>query len=1400
MTARTVMASIFAALSIVVFGQQWEELNGKGIYYYNKGKLKKAVAQFEQGIIKAEEEFGTAHINYATACYNLASLYEELKQPDKAIPLYKTHFRLLKQLKGINEKKAIELNNTGNYAARNRFYADALIFWSEARDAFASLPDGDPEWYAITCSNVATGFQQTNQPDSAEANFLRSLATYEKMGKKCSKEYYEDLQALKILYGLNRNRFSKNKLLDASERIRDCSVQLYGPLSKEYLQAITDLADVKLFIEDYNQALVYLDECLAIVNSNASVEKDLKANLMLNRAHALRELGKLKEGEEWVLKTKALLEDEKVKYAQTYISTLTRLSGFKMLQGELLQAEKLLIDASDFNQKNLKDDDDQLTIIDQLASIYFLKGDIKKSESLSLTYYQQAKAKENENPGRYYFACNNLVTFYYETGNYEKSLQLGKETCELSRRLFGGDSERYAGDCINLGAVYVKLENFKEAESVLTEALSILKNVKGTDCEEYALGLFFLADVYDEYVLYDKALELRAEALRTYEKIFGRNHYKFAHAAKTMATAYARQDRFSEAEQLHLEALEIFKKTFGEKQADYAKQCYHLGSIYHDAGNFPLAGQWLLKALSLQEELFGKDHPDYGKTLNVLAILYSDQGDFVKAEQLFLEARGNAEKTVGRNHDDYLQITNNLAVLYDELGQYDKAEKIFRDIVLVRESLQGRNHPKYAFAIVRLASTLTSMGRYQEAGELLESAFSIITKTLGTDNLHYAEICGSLAYYYNKINKHEKAETLCAEIREVRAKFQGKSHVDYASACNSLAFTKDKNGKIAEAEQLYNEARMILLNTGLTRHPLYATVCNNLASVYENQQRYADAFHLYTQSGRSYINELNSNFLLLSESEREKYLEEFNYFRDIYFSFVLGVAGKLERAPAWAFRYNMLTKGVLFRAAKSFREEIQNTNDDELRKLFNEYQSLKSKFAKALTLSEQQLIERNINPNDLREKVAEAEKSLLRKSQLLNRNTSDTIYNWKDIQKLLKPDEALVEWIRLEYYNNRWTDSVIYLAFVIRPGQIRPEYVVLNNGNDLEGREIKFYQNTILAGLENNRSYDIYWKPLEPKLKNVKRIYVVPDGIYHNINLNTLYNPVLGKYLSDQYAVHLLGSSLDFIKYRSKPAEQRKSYKQYKAYLFGYPDYTGKKEKSPYSLSEKERIRNFIRKDSSQRFFDQAEGHVTILEGTRTEVNTIATLLKNKGVPAVLLTGQDASEKQLKQLNNPEILHIATHGFFLSNTNRLDPDRQVRVKENPLMRSGLLLAGAERGLRGEVDYTDEDGILFANEVQLLNLKNTELVVLSACETGLGEIKNGEGVYGLQRALQEAGAKNIVMSLWKVDDHVTQELMTQFYTQLFSGKSKRAAFEEAQALIRNKYPHPYYWGAFVLIGE
>jgi CHAT domain-containing protein len=318
----------------------------------------------------------------------------------------------------------------------------------------------------------------------------------------------------------------------------------------------------------------------------------------------------------------------------------------------------------------------------------------------------------------------------------------------------------------------------------------------------------------------------------------------------------------------------------------------------------------------------------------------------------------------------------------------------------------------------------------------------------------------------------------------------------------------------------------------------------------------------------------------------------------------------------------------------------------------------------------------------------------------------------------------------------------------------------------LEREYIRQYINAITYKYTDTLSYSVYWKPIAdainkalPKKQKLNRVYFSPDGVYNQINLNTLFDPKSGKHLIDQVEIHQLTNTKELLKPLTKESNSFKH-----AVLFGNPAFT-------------------LSNNTNQELF-------TELPGTEREVNAIHDLLKSNKWSVELYKGNTANESQIKSISKASILHLATHGFFTDSENTSNSLVWM------LINSGIALAGANQPKL--LDY--EDGILTAYEAVNLNLDQTRLVVLSACETGLGEFYPGEGVYGLRLALTAAGVSNIMMSLWKVDDTATQELMVSFYQEwLRKPENMRQAFRSAQQQMREKYTHPFYWGAFVLSG-
>jgi CHAT domain-containing protein len=418
----------------------------------------------------------------------------------------------------------------------------------------------------------------------------------------------------------------------------------------------------------------------------------------------------------------------------------------------------------------------------------------------------------------------------------------------------------------------------------------------------------------------------------------------------------------------------------------------------------------------------------------------------------------------------------------------------------------------------------------------------------------------------------------------------------------------------------------------------------------------------------------------------------------------------------------------------------------------------------------------------------------------------------KDLENSLKNDEAYIDLITLvpTFGDDRIYQNYYLVNTVLPNSVIKTPMQRITNGDALmelsHDYANRIHGNSTLRKMTDTsgRYYDQFWRPIAKELKGIDKVYISLSGVYNNINLATLYNKETGKYLFEELDIEIVNSARSFIESKNKAPEQ---YEDLTATLIGYADYDHKPNVEKL-LEMKEDYYASSRDITAQRTDSLSRGgRVGSLPGTKVEVETIAeTLRKQKWTPTVLMES-NASEHAVKRLKSPRIVHMATHGYFLED---IEPDHEeermlgmdrTKVVENPMLRSGLLFAGANATLSGKEEQEGENGILTAYEASFLNLENTELVVMSACETARGEQKTGEGVYGLRKAIADAGAEYVMMSLWKVDDKVTQEFMTTFYTYWLEDKMPiREAFKSTRSFIKSKYPQPYYWGAFILVGR
>ena len=1031
---------------------------------------------------------------------------------------------------------------------------------------------------------------------------------------------------------------------------------------------------------------------------------------------------------------------------------------------------------------------------------------------------------------------------YRSSGKYQKAERLYLEAQQIRAKIFGENHSTHVADCIYLAGFYMSQSKYQKAEPLYIKAKNISAKALGKKHPDYISSCNDLATCYKKLGKYQKAEELYLEV----KKVYGKKHPFYAFFCSDLARFYQKLGKYQEAEKLYLEVKRIRAQAFGKKHPDYASSCNNLAMLYEDLGRYSNAESLYLEAKNISA--IGSDKPQsyYTTYCNNLALLYRRLGLYSKAETLLQEAKNITIRVFGKNHNVYFYTCNNLAQLYKYQRKYPKAESLYREVKDIRAKELGKKHPKYAISCDYLASLYLSQAKYSQAESLFLEAKSIRAEVLGKEHPTYAISCNKLARLYQVQGQYSKAEPLMLEDKKIIAKVLGKNHLDYAYSCNYLANLYYYQRKYSQAERLKLEARKIRAKVLGKSHPTYAHSCYQLAKLYAVQGKYPEAAPLYLEAVLIVLKHFRQNAMLLSEQEKRSYFasnliyfEDFKYLVLNYFNRVQGeddrkIYKDFTTLVKTLQNLSLATKGQLLESKQRLlslvKEKIKTA--PTLRKTYEKYLSLKASVAKNVKLTLEQKEKRGIKLEKDLVNINTLEKELY-KAIGIEQNSRQVTFT--ELQASLKKGEAAVEMIKLYSY---------YLVLITTPDTKKVPKMILLNGKDLEKRYINSYKNAMHYKRKDRYSYNQFFKPLATYLRQqgIQKIFFSPDGVYHSINLNTLKNHETGKFVEDEFQIHQVTTLRDLVKQKSITAKNTN-----KAYIMGHPSYyatTKEIEALEKPLKTNQQLINSIvpptnaaliakalKPDLNKQRANKTRTGWSDLPGTEAEVKNITRVLKkygtDKGITMTMTLGKAVHELAIKSIRRPKILHIATHGFFIPNDKETeikttgskqkivfrgdqhnnkgeDVSYQV-ISANPMLRSGIALSGIGSYEEASLKPTHiEDGVLTAYEASQMDLEGTELVVLSACETGLGDVQNGEGVYGLQRAFIVAGAENVILSLWRVDDEATKILMSKFYEEwIKNGKTKREAFRAAQKYLRNlkeEYQHPYYWGAFQLIGK
>lgn len=932
-------------------------------------------------------------------------------------------------------------------------------------------------------------------------------------------------------------------------------------------------------------------------------------------------------------------------------------------------------------------------------------------------------------------------------------------------------------DILNhLATLYEFTDKYALASTTLDKASDVARSKFSDTDPEYGIELDRIAQLQIKLGQYERAEQNIEKSLKILEE-YRKNDKRigdYVHVIETQAKLFGIKGLFDEAQDNLDRSGKLIAKADVQIGSDLSS-AEELTSLFIQLGRYSDADKLLHTQIPAYEKLYGSNSLRLIEPLVNRGRILLAKGDYTEAERTAMRANQIATTIYGNISTKTAPTQKLLSDIYYTLGDYDKAQLNVLNAITSQEKQFGRNHIEVAKSLAQLALIKFYKGDNRvEVEKLMLEARDIIATKLGKDNPQYAEVLKNVAVVYISEKKFEIAFNSLTTAESIwRAKTGTKNNINAASIYTLTGDVYYQLRNYKKAEEFYNQSKSLYEKFFSVTHPEYVKVLSRLSKVHYMQKDYKRSKRLIEESLTNYENFIKQFFPALSEREKAKYWNTIKSDFEFYNTLAFSNLDDFKDLSGKVYNYQLLTKALLLSSSIKIRERILNSTDAELKSQYNTWLQKKEMLTVALSMSPAQLAENEIEPISLQQEVERLEKNLSQRSELFGQNFETRRITFDDVRKSLKPNEVAIEMVRYRYFDHDFTDSVIYAAMYLKPNTSKPNAILLKDGKKMETRFFKFYRNAITGRIRDEISYGVFWKPIQDEIGQAATIYLSADGIYNQINLEAIPTPD-GKFVIDNANIVLVSNSKDMY---LKKISSKLSLPENTASMFGNPTF--------YAAAT-------------------ARNAIAPLPGTEKEVNQVQFMLKQKGWLTAEYVENSATEENIKEINSPKIFHIATHGFYKPTAQVTLEDElkgnEASLTQNPLMRTGLLLKGAGDLMeKTEYNYNMENGILTAYEAMNLNLDKTDLVVLSACETGLGDLEAGEGVYGLQRAFLVAGAKVLIMSMFKVDDDATQKLMLIFYQKWLNSGNLRQSFIDAKKELRVDYQDPIYWGAFMMIG-
>jgi CHAT domain-containing protein/uncharacterized protein HemY len=951
-----------------------------------------------------------------------------------------------------------------------------------------------------------------------------------------------------------------------------------------------------------------------------------------------------------------------------------------------------------------------------------------------------------------------LGNFYESLGKYSSAEPYYKEVLEIRRKILVEENPDIAVSLNNLGRLNYYLGNYLASEKYFKQGLEVRRKIDGEESSNYASSLNNLGNLYLAKEDFKSAETLLKQVLEITRKIDGDESSNYAMGLTNLANLYLEMGKYSYAEPIYSQALNIYKKTLGEENPDYVSTLNNSGALYKELGDYKAAESCYIQAMEIRKKILPEEHPDYAGSLTNLGSLYFAVGDYKGAETYFKQALGIYEREKDRNYD---KILNNLGVLYLRTEKYISAEPYLKETLEIRRKLDGEESTNYAKSLNNLGSLYKGMGDYKAAEFYYKQALEIIKKAKKEEHLEYASSLKRLGKLYLDMGDYKASDPYFMQALEIEKKALGEEHRDYVSTEVSYAYLLSKTNREREAYQILNQN--------------FSKISKQVAN----------------------------NFEWLTDNQKEVYWKkEISFYTNLSF-FANEVVQKVPGVAGLNYDAALLTKSKLL--------ESQITKNDyriENKELWEELdyrQDLLAKLESEGSLDKRRLYKLNFEVDSLDKRLSMSWPEYVQQKKNLQ-------ITWNQVQQNLEEGEAAIEFVRFE---NKSDSLIYYNALVLKKGDSFPQLIKLCAEQDLQ---------FVSPERGFNEYYSLVWQPLEGALQGINTIYYAPTGELYNVPFHAIYVPKeveekinpggnksytelskadqLPDYLMDRYTLHQLTSTRYLAMGLKQKAQEPIGTTLALVGAVNFDYLPGSIDKPRKNKNEETDIRGSGYKGKPLEY----------LGGTKKEVDAIYRQVSKAGWQTTVFIGNNATKEEIIKLEgkeSKEILHLATHGYAFPVNDFQDTTisqnslkYNYRHSTNPMVRSGLILAGGNWAWTGSDTLSKGgagNGILTALEVSQLNLKKTKLVVLSACETGLGKIEGNEGTFGLKRGFKLAGVEQLIVSLWNIPDESTQELMALFYSDLTQTKNPTLSFQKAQQAMREKYPtSPYYWAGFVMV--